>query len=82
MRLSQVTGRKEALYKGLPTLEDHRDQSPYISAVQLSRKGVTGVFVGDPGCSPELLRKLVEFDRDGVVELSYEGRLISRESTV
>jgi uncharacterized protein len=65
--------KRGPLNLGLPTLEDHRSQSPYVSAVQLKRWGVTGVFVGDPGCSKELLQKLVRFDREDVIELSYSG---------
>ncbi|PFG04585.1 MupG family TIM beta-alpha barrel fold protein [Bacillus sp. es.034] len=65
--------KRGPLHLGLPTLEDHRGQSPYVSAVQLKRWGVTGVFVGDPGCSGELLRKLHHFDQEEVIELSYEG---------
>lgn len=61
------------LHLGLPTLEDHRQQSPYVSAVQLKRWGVKGLFVGDPGCSTELLQKLERFDREDVIELSYNG---------
>jgi uncharacterized protein len=66
--------KRGPLYRGLPTLEGHRKQQPYTSAVQLSQWGVTGVFVGDPGCSQELLRKLADYDQGNVIELSYEGR--------
>ncbi len=65
--------KRGPLYQGLPTLEDHRNQSPYISAVQLNRWGVSGVFVGDPGCCKELLQRLVRFDQKKVIELTYEG---------
>ncbi|MGG3912776.1 MupG family TIM beta-alpha barrel fold protein [Rossellomorea vietnamensis] len=65
--------KRGPLHLGLPTLEDHRGQSPYVSAVQLKRWGVTGIFVGDPGCSEELLGKLVRFDQEEVIELSYRG---------
>ncbi|CAN7194338.1 MupG family TIM beta-alpha barrel fold protein [Rossellomorea sp. LjRoot5] len=65
--------KRGPLHLGLPTLEDHRGQSPYVSAVQLKRWGVSGVFVGDPGCSVELLGKLVRFDQEDVIELSYRG---------
>ncbi|WP_406686167.1 MupG family TIM beta-alpha barrel fold protein [Rossellomorea vietnamensis] len=65
--------KRGPLHLGLPTLEDHRGQSPYVSAVQLKRWGVTGVFVGDPGCSEELLGKLVRFDQEEIIELSYSG---------
>ncbi|KPL59403.1 MupG family TIM beta-alpha barrel fold protein [Rossellomorea vietnamensis] len=65
--------KRGPLHLGLPTLEDHRGQNPYVSAVQLKRWGVTGVFVGDPGCSGELLRKLHHFDQENVIELSYKG---------
>ena len=54
-------------------MEDHRGQNPYVSAVQLKRWGVSGVFTGDPGCSKELLQKLVSLDQDDVIELSYSG---------
>jgi uncharacterized protein len=66
--------KRGPLYRGLPTLEGHRKQQPYTSAVQLSQWGVTGVFVGDPGFSQELLRKLADYDQENVIELSYEGR--------
>jgi uncharacterized protein len=65
--------KRGPLHLGLPTLEDHRGQSPYVSAVQLKRWGVTGIFVGDPGCSEGLLEKLVRFDQEDVIELSYSG---------
>ncbi|PFA67263.1 hypothetical protein CN378_10465 [Bacillus sp. AFS015802] len=65
--------KRGPLHLGLPTLEDHRGQNPYVSAVQLKRWGVTGVFVGDPGCSGELLRKLHHFDQEDVIELLYKG---------
>jgi uncharacterized protein len=65
--------KRGPLHLGLPSLEDHRGQNPYVSAVQLKRWGVTGVFVGDPGCSEELLAKLVRFDQEEVIELSYSG---------
>lgn len=66
--------KRGPLYKGLPTLEDHRDQNLYTSALQLRHCGVQGVFIGDPGCSQELLRKLADYDQENVIELSYEGR--------
>jgi uncharacterized protein len=65
--------KRGPLYKGLPTLEDHRDQNPYMSAIQLRHCGIQGVFIGDPGCSQELMCKLVEYDQEDVMELSYEG---------
>ncbi|KAA0563015.1 DUF871 domain-containing protein [Bacillus sp. CH30_1T] len=65
--------KRGPLYKGLPTLEDHRDQNPYTSALQLRHCGVQGVFIGDPGCSQELLGKLADYDQENVIELSYEG---------
>jgi uncharacterized protein len=65
--------KRGPLYKGLPTLEDHRDQNPYTSAIQLRHFGVQGVFIGDPGCSQELLCKLMDYDQENVMELAYEG---------
>ncbi|WP_201717004.1 MupG family TIM beta-alpha barrel fold protein [Rossellomorea arthrocnemi] len=65
--------KRGPLHLGLPTLEDHRGQSPYVSAVQLKRWGVRGVFVGDPGCSKGLLQKLERFDQENVIELTYRG---------
>ncbi|WP_044338453.1 MupG family TIM beta-alpha barrel fold protein [Rossellomorea aquimaris] len=66
-------GKRGPLYKGLPTLEDHRDRNPYTSAIQLRHLGVQGVFIGDPEWSQELLRKLVDHDQENVMELSYDG---------
>ncbi|WGG45289.1 MupG family TIM beta-alpha barrel fold protein [Rossellomorea sp. DA94] len=65
--------KRGPLHLGLPTLENHRGQSPYVSAVQLKRWGITGVFVGDSGCSERLLEKLVRFDQEEVIELRYSG---------
>ncbi|MCR8850374.1 MupG family TIM beta-alpha barrel fold protein [Rossellomorea sp. SC111] len=65
--------KRGPLHLGLPTLEDHRGQSPYVSALQLKTWGVTGVFVGDPGCSEELQEKLVRFDQEDIIELRYSG---------
>lgn len=65
--------KRGPLYKGLPTLEDHRDQNPFVSSIQLRHWGVKGVFIGDPSCSQELLRKLMDYDQGNVMELSYEG---------
>ncbi|WRP06213.1 MupG family TIM beta-alpha barrel fold protein [Rossellomorea aquimaris] len=65
--------KRGPVYKGLPTLEDHRDQNPYTSAIQLRHWGVQGVFIGDPGCSQELIRKLMDYDQENVMELAYEG---------
>jgi uncharacterized protein len=65
--------KRGPLYKGLPTLEDHRDQNPYKSAIQLRHFGVQGVFIGDPGCSQELLCKLIDYDKENVMEVAYEG---------
>lgn len=65
--------KRGPLHSGLPTLEDHRVQNPYVSAVQLKRWGVTGIFVGDPGCSEELLVKLVNYERNDIIHLIYSG---------
>ncbi|KMK92966.1 MupG family TIM beta-alpha barrel fold protein [Rossellomorea marisflavi] len=61
------------LFQGLPTLEDHRHGDPYVHAAGLFHEGVSGVFIGDPGWSAELLHHLHELDGNGIITLSYEG---------
>jgi uncharacterized protein len=65
--------KRGPLYKGLPTLEDHRMKDPYLSAIELNSLGVDGIFIGDPDFSNELLGKLTRFDHEGVIELGYTG---------
>ncbi|MBM7587758.1 hypothetical protein JOC86_004332 [Bacillus pakistanensis] len=65
--------KRGPLFKGLPTLEDHRSTNPYLSAIELNSLGVKGIFIGDPDFSNELLGKLTRFDHEDLIELGYTG---------
>lgn len=58
------------LYEGLPTLEKHRDQNPFISAVELRKKyNVKTIFIGDNQSTIASLRFISDFIYEGIVNL-------------
>lgn len=58
------------LHLGLPTLERHRDGSPYAAFAELTlRFGMDGVFLADPGLSPAERERIGRLARDGVLSL-------------
>lgn len=65
--------KRGPLFEGLPTLEEHRDMDPFLAALELFHFGVEDVYIGDPEVTEELLRKLINFDRDDCVEIVIEG---------
>ena len=65
--------KRGPLFEGLPTLEEHRDMDPFMSALELFHNGVEDVYIGDPEVSEELLRRLIDFDRNHTVSLRIEG---------
>ncbi|MEH7114018.1 MupG family TIM beta-alpha barrel fold protein [Neobacillus niacini] len=65
--------KRGPLFEGLPTLEEHRELDPFVSALELFRFGVEDVYIGDPGVSEELLTKLIDFDLKGSIEIRIEG---------
>ena len=46
---------------------------PFLAALELFHFGVEDVYIGDPEVTEELLRKLINFDRDDCVEIVIEG---------
>lgn len=67
--------KRGPLFEGLPTLERHRGTDPFVAGLELFQAGISGVFVGDPEASGELLEKLVDFDAHGRLTLRVEGEL-------
>lgn len=65
--------RRGPLFEGLPTLEEHREMDPFLSALELFHYGVSDVYIGDPEVSEDLLRKLIDFDRNHRIEIRIEG---------
>ncbi len=65
--------KRGPLFEGLPTLEEHRELDPFVSALELFHSGVEDVYIGDPGVSEELLTKLINFDRDHLIAIRIEG---------
>jgi uncharacterized protein len=65
--------KRGPLFEGLPTLEEHRELDPFVSALELFHSGVEDVYIGDPGVSEELLTKLIDFDRDHRITIRIEG---------
>ncbi|WP_026692505.1 DUF871 domain-containing protein [Peribacillus kribbensis] len=61
------------LFKGLPTLEDHRGASPFTSALDLLLECyVDKAVIGDPSICKESIRKFQQY-QEGVIEISIEA---------
>lgn len=65
--------KRGPLFVGLPTLEEHREMDPFLAALELSHAGVEDIYIGDPGVSEGLLRKLIDFDQNHCVGIRIEG---------
>ncbi|MCO7176868.1 DUF871 domain-containing protein [Sporolactobacillus kofuensis] len=57
------------IYKGLPTLEDHRQCSPFTAFLDLCQEDVDLVILGDPGISNRALHQISEWKEEGSVLL-------------
>ncbi|AQT86166.1 hypothetical protein ERICIV_01500 [Paenibacillus larvae subsp. larvae] len=58
------------IFAGLPTVEKHRNQSPYISFVELSQHFlIDGIFIGDLQIEDDTLNMIERFDKEGIVTL-------------
>lgn len=58
------------LYEGLPTLEKHRDQNPFTSAVELRKNHqINTIFIGDNQSSIASLRMISEFLYQGIINI-------------
>ncbi|MED1603413.1 DUF871 domain-containing protein [Alkalihalophilus marmarensis] len=56
--------RRGPLYKGLPTLEKHRDTSPFTAAIELWRLGkIDKVLIGDPDLSESTIHAFKRYDQ-------------------
>ena len=56
------------LYRGLPTLEDHRTAAPSAAFVDLAvRYGLDGIFAGDPGVSETEQQRIHHFCTTGEI---------------
>ncbi|MCC5890856.1 MAG: DUF871 family protein [Alkalibacterium sp.] len=68
-----ITGDSELrgpLYEGLPTLENHRNQSPYGQYVDLVKNyGIEKVFVGDLLLSQKEIDRINAYIEDGIIRL-------------
>lgn len=58
------------LYKGLPTIEKHRNVLPYISFMDLKENfKIDGIFIGDPQVDYDTLEMINLFDKEGIITL-------------
>ncbi|PLT30075.1 DUF871 domain-containing protein [Peribacillus deserti] len=58
------------MFKGLPTLEDHRGMSPFTAYLDLLHQcHVSKVLIGDKSLKRETLRKFTQY-KEGAIELS------------
>ncbi|PQQ47035.1 MupG family TIM beta-alpha barrel fold protein [Bacillus thuringiensis] len=58
------------VFAGLPTIEKHRDQLPYVSFVELSHGyDIDGIFIGDPQIDNDTLDLIMRFDNEGIITL-------------
>lgn len=74
------------LYKGLPTLEDHRHYSPFAAFVDLLHESVDDLILGDPDMSDQVLEQFIAWDK-GVILLhahpeTQDKKLLKTLSTV
>ena len=62
--------KRMPLRKGLPTLEKHRDQPPYVSFVDLSESGeVDQIFAGDPELSGKQEQMIQRYCDTGILAI-------------
>lgn len=62
------------IYKGLPTLEAHRNLNPLVAADELKNKlGVDKVFIGDPQISKQLMQKFADYELHNKVQLQVKS---------
>ncbi|EEM37595.1 hypothetical protein bthur0004_66190 [Bacillus thuringiensis serovar sotto str. T04001] len=58
------------VFAGLPTVEKHRNQLPYVSFVELSQRyDIDGIFIGDPQIDDDTLDLIMKFDNEGIITL-------------
>lgn len=57
------------LYKGLPTLEEHRSVSPFVSFIDLKKLGVDSIYVGDEGLDDETLIDISEYIYNDIISV-------------
>jgi hypothetical protein len=65
--------KRGPLFEGLPTLEDHREVDPFLSALELFKLGVDDVYIGDPEASEGLLERLINFHHHHCLSLRMVG---------
>ena len=58
------------VFEGLPTLEAHRSMLPSAAFADLAiRYGMDGIFLADPGITPEEGARIRRFCRDGIISI-------------
>lgn len=68
--ISGDLNKRGPLFMGLPTLEFTRDLPPYVSYVLLNKsKLLDGVFVGDIGLKEDTIKRIDQYQKDGVIHL-------------
>lgn len=61
------------IYEGLPTLEAHRNVLPSAAFADLAiRFGMDGIFLADPGITPEEGERIRRFCEEGVISIPAE----------
>ncbi|KAF0995300.1 MupG family TIM beta-alpha barrel fold protein [Geobacillus sp. TFV-3] len=64
--------RRGPLYKGLPTLEDHREADPVYACIELVEKyKVEKVFIGDLAASDDVLKRM-KWIQSGIIPIRYQ----------
>lgn len=58
------------IFAGLPTVEKHRNQSPYVSYVELNQDfSIEGIFIGDSQVEDDTLDMIECFEKEGIITL-------------
>ncbi|QPA32336.1 DUF871 domain-containing protein [Thermaerobacillus caldiproteolyticus] len=77
-----IPGNKEKrgpLYKGLPTLEKHRNIEPVYAYLELVRDcDIDKVLIGDISMTDETLRRMSEVHK-GIIPLRYKPRVVQED---
>ncbi|WP_462399530.1 DUF871 domain-containing protein [Lacticaseibacillus pantheris] len=65
--------RRGPLFKGLPTLEEHRQIRPIWATVDLLNLDVDSVFVGDETVTEDTMKTIAAYVQTGIISLHVSG---------
>lgn len=60
------------VYKGLPTLEEHRSQNPLYAAIDFNKMNVDRIYVGDPALKDSTFEQFKNYFVNNVLQLKVQ----------